>query len=330
MRWVNFRALRDLLLLVEANPPGLRARDLARIATDERVLLSRGGQALGRTSHYHHRSTLQRLGLLVKKGQLLTVNAQIPETKTLIARGAFCEGLDAREKEAFANAVLRNQDCHDAFFRHFLPSGLPAQDVETFVECAWPIELHVQAGGRASRKRARSVQYVDIRPAGTQEWYRLAGANAIQAVHFGLRSWCANQLNFLDVTYAANTIYTIYPKHIVSHMCDRDLALKMLDAIDFDGDWATIRVSDYALAAGIKQHVSVDQAKNVLVDWMTAHPDLVAAIPTRVGFITNGLPDSQHALALKGYLRSHSGAYVSHLRIHRMLRERVENGVAGR
>jgi len=157
----------------------------------------------------------------------------------------------------------------------------------------------------------------------------LEGANAVQAVHFGLRAWCVDQLGFLDATCAADGTYTLYPKHIVPQVTDQELAAEMLEAIDFDGEWATIRIPDYALATGIRRYVSVDHAKGVLMDWLTDHPDLVAGIPTRVGFITDGLTDRQHALALKGYLRSHSGAYLSHIRIHRMLRERVQNGVSG-
>ena len=46
MRWVNFRSLRDMLVLVKANPASLRAKDLARLTTDERILLGKDGQPL--------------------------------------------------------------------------------------------------------------------------------------------------------------------------------------------------------------------------------------------------------------------------------------------
>ena len=41
MRWLDFRALRDLLLLVGGHPHGIRASELEKLATDERVLLRR-------------------------------------------------------------------------------------------------------------------------------------------------------------------------------------------------------------------------------------------------------------------------------------------------
>ena len=70
----------------------------------------------------------------------------------------------------------------------------------------------------------------------------------------------------------------------------------------------------------------MEQAKQVLKGWLTEHPDLVDGIATRVGFITQGLADSQHELTLKSYLRSDGGAYLSHLKIHRDLREHVRTG----
>ena len=337
MRWLDFRALRDLLLLVEAYPPGLRAGELERIATEEHVLLRRDGLPLAKSGHYHHRRTLERLGLLVKNRWRYGVNHQLPETHSLIARRERGEPLSLQEKHAFANLVIRNQDCHDAFFGSFLQSPAPARDVGAFVKHASPVELQVRTGYRQSRDGPTSSNRailnpggrsnVAIRPVGTRQWCMLTGTNAVQAVHFGLRPWCAEQLGFLDVTYAANAIYTIYARHIVPHVADRDLASAMFDTLEFEGEWATIRVADCALTFGIRNHVSIDQVKGVLMSWLTDHPDLVAGLPTREGFITHGVPERQHALLLKGYLQGRDGAYLSHLCIHQTLSDRVKDKV---
>ena len=337
MRWVDFRALRDLLLLVGLAPGGLRARDIARLATEERILLRRDGQPYARSTHYHHRRTLERLGLLERRGRILTLDKRSPEASVLTARTDFHEPLSALEKEAFGNAVLRNEDCHEVFFRSFVESPGPVPDVATFVRCAAPVEISTRRGStavcdehprdRGYGRRGTESQHVAIRRAGESEWRVLEGAKAVQAVHFGLRSWCSDQLGFVDVTCAADGTYTLYPKHIVPQLTTQQLAAAMLDAIDFDGDWATVRIPDYALETGIRQRVSVEQAKDVLAEWLKEHPDLVAGVATRIGFITSGLPDRQHALALRSYLRSSSGAYLSHLRIHRTLREHVQSEV---
>ena len=220
------------------------------------------------------------------------------------------------------------------FLGNFLPTREPVCDVATFIERAHPVEVVVQSGGERVPAHGRGnlaghtlSVYVAIRAAETAGWCILDGEVAKQAIHFGLRSWCADQLGFLDVSYGADGTYTAYPKHIVTRLTDRELAARMFADLEFADDWATVRVPDCVLATGIKQRVSMDQAKGVLMEWLKAHPDLVAGVPARVGFITAGLTDSQHNLALKRYLQSASGAYLSHVRVHRMLRQRVQNGV---
>ena len=332
MRWLDFRALRDLLLLVAAQPGGLRANELEKLATEERVLLRRDGRPYARSIHYHHRRTLERLGLLEKQDRRFTLNHQSPEISTLTAQTMMRKELQPSEKEAFANAVIRNEDCCEVFLRNFLPAEKTVCDVTTFVERAVPVEIIIHSSfGQQARQQQNAGPFhskcVAIRPVGTTHWRVQEGAAAIQAIHFGLRSWCVDQLDFLDIACGASGTYTLYPKYIVERHTDRELAAEMFAGLEFTDDWATVRVPDFALATGIEQRVSVSQDKGVLMDWLTGHPDLVAGVPTRVGFITAGLPESQQALALRSYLRSESGAYLSHLRIHKMLREHVPNGV---
>jgi len=334
MRWLDFRALRDLILLVAAHPGGLRANEIEKLATDERVLLRNDGRPYARSIHYHHRRTLERLGLLVKQERRFTLNHQNPETCALTAHTTMREELQSSEKEAFANAVIRNKDCHEVFFANFLPGREVACDVAAFVERAHPVKIEIlHADGRTPKNggshnaSSDASKRVAISPAWGADRNVLDGAEAVQAIHFGLKSWCVNQLGFLDIACDANGAYTIYPKHIIERRTNRELAAEMFAELEFTDDWATVRIPDIALTTGIKQRVSVSQAKGVLMGWLTDHPDLVAGVPTRVGFITAGLPESQQALALRSYLRSESGAYLSHIRIHRMLRQRVENGV---
>lgn len=338
MRWLDFRALRDLLLLIGEHPLGLGASELEQLATDEGVLLRRDGRPYARSIHYHHRRTLERLGLIRKQGTRFSLSRQNPEIRALSAPTRIREPLQPAEKEAFANSVLRNRDCHQVFFAHFLPAREPVADVATFVERGNAIEVAVQshiapedvARGGEGRHRGRSrSKRVAIRAAeaGAAGWTAFDGAEAVQAIHFGLRSWCADQLGFLDVAYRADGTYATYPKYIDTPLTDQDLAFRMFADLDFADDWATARIPDFALAAGIEHRVSIEEAKAVLSAWLTSHPDLVAGVPTRVGFVTEGLPESQHGLALKRYLKSSSGAYLSHIRIHRDLRQHVQNRV---
>lgn len=336
MRWLDFRALRDLLLLLGEHPQGLGASELEKLATDEGVLLRRDGRPYARSIHYHHRRTLERLGLIEKQGARFALSHSNPETRALTARTRIGERLQPAEKEAFANSALRNRDCHHVFFAHFLPAREPVFDVTTFVERGHAVEVAVQshvaqeagAGGGEGRHRGRNrSKRVAIRAAEADEWTAFDGAEAVQAIHFGLRSWCADQLGFLDVAYKPDGTYTTYPKHIAALLSDHDLAVRMFAGLQFTDDWATVRIPEYALAVGIEHRVSIEQTKGVLRGWLTAHPGLVSGVPTRVGFITAGLPESQHDLALKRYLKSSSGAYLSHIHIHRSLCWHVQNRV---
>ena len=334
MRWVNFRSLRDILVLVKANPARLRAMDLARLATDEGILLAKDGQPLGRTTHYHHRRTLERLGLLLKHEGRYRLNDELPETSALTAHVAYGKDLDNEEKEAFSNIVLRNEDCRTIFFNEMLRSPGYAEDVEAFMTQAQPLELRVVQGQSRSRDGGRQIAnenlgggdqegYVAIRRTESPDWTMHFGTNAIQAIHFGLRAWCVDQLNFLDEVFHAGGVYTIFPRHVTSRASVDQLNVVMVESLGFEGEWATVRVGDFALACGIKLRVSIKQTKGVLTSWMGKYPDLVAAVSTNERFITGGLAVSQHEALLKGFLRGPSGVYVSHLRIHRDLQSRI-------
>jgi len=337
MRWVDFGALRDLLTLAEEHPLGLRAGELTRLASEQHILERGDGEPLSATTHYHHRRTLERLQLLEKRGRLYFLNAALPEARTLTTRRSLKEPLDSAEKEAFANVVLKNEDCRRVFFDGFLETGDRPSSLDDFVERAQPLELSVrrvesrdeQGNGstvRASPETAHSPIAVAMRPQSATRWRVIQGTNAVQAIHFGLRSWCVDQIGFLDFTFAPNGIYTMYPVHVRPRVADDDLANAMLNELHFDRCWATIRVVDCVLATGIQHRVPIERSKAVLKSWLTDHPDLVAGIPTRESFVTHGVAELRQRLVLKGYLPDTNGAYLSHLRIHEGLKGRVGRG----
>ena len=323
MRMLDFQAMRDLVLLVDEHPSGIRANQLEKRATAERVLLRHDGQPYTRSVHYRYRRTLERLGLLEKKDRQLVVNHRNPDTRALVSHGNYRQPLPASEKEALANAALRNEDCHNAFFKYFLPGG-PVDDVRGFVETARPVETTIRRG--RCRSSGRSNQLV-VRPAGTPK--RILVDPSERAAHSALSRWCADQLGFVEITYRADGTYTAYPKHVAPRLTDQELAAAMFAKLGFVGEWATIRIPDMVLSTGITHRVSVDEAKKILARWVVDHYDLVDGIPTRVGFITDGTPDSLHALALKSYLQpTGRGAHLSHLRTHRKLRGRIGGQVS--
>ena len=333
MRWVNFQALREILLLVEEHPGLLRAKDLTELTTERTILLGNKGQALGSTSHYHHRRTLERLGLLTKRNDRYLLNEQIPETHVLTTDKSFKKKLDSKEKEAFSNVILRNEDCHEVFFKKFLQSENPAQSTEEFIVRAKPVELRAIQSKRGVRrhratprrtKENEEQSYVAIREYDAEEWCTIPGINAVQAIHFGLRAWCVDQLNVLDDLYRSGAAYVIYPKHITPRLSTDELSTRMLNSLAFKDEWATLRVGNFALDVGIKEHVSINQAKEVLSSWLTNYPDLVEGIPTNERFITDGTTAGQRKVTFKGFIRQPGGAYLSHFQIHRNIHTRIK------
>ena len=161
------------------------------------------------------------------------------------------------------------------------------------------------------------TNYVVIRGLNAAVDSILPGANAVQAIHYGLRSWCTDQLGFLDSIFRLGAGYTIYPKPITKRLSKSELSSRMLKALHFEGEWTTIRVGDFALSVGIEQQVPVDQIKSILSNWLDRHPGLVAEMPTNERLITAGLTKHQKDAALRGFLRRDRGPFISHLRIHR-------------
>ena len=335
MRWVNFQALREILLLVGAAPAEMRAVDITRLATEERILVDRKGRPLGPSSHYHHRRTLERLGLVVKLDGRYSLDYELPEANALILDTASGRELSVGEKEAFSNVILRNQDCRDVFFKYFIRSAAIIEDLNEFIDLAQPIEVHVvqsriDPSSRSPQGIPRGagtneyLRQVAIRPRDEPDWCALPGTNAIQAIHFGLKSWCVDQLGFLDSMYRADGIYTMYPKRLDHQLPTQVLASRMLDLLGFEGEWTTVRVGDFALNVGIKERVSIEQAKGILASWMNNYPDVVAGIPTSERFVAGGLSKGQRVMVLKNFLQGRGGAYMSHLRIHRSLKQRIQ------
>jgi len=124
----------------------------------------------------------------------------------------------------------------------------------------------------------------------------------------------------MDEIYQRGGGYTIFPVSIRSSIPDPALESGILELMPFAGDWATVRVGDIALEAGVKFRVRIEKVRSVLERWLNTYPGIVAGIPTNERFITGGLAASQKAAVLRGFARDRSGVYVSHVRIHRDIR----------
>lgn len=318
MRWVNFCTLRDLLLLVAESPAKLRPLTLERLGLEKQILVGRGGKPLGPTSRYHHRRTLERLGLIRNKQGSYVPDYHVREVGILTSNQTLGAPLGNKEKGAFGSAALRNKDCYEAFFRLFLQESDDCHDVTEFIGSAKPVEL------RFDRHTMTREPTVIMRQRGSATETVARGVNAVQAVHFGLRSWCVDQLSFMDEIYQVGAGYTLFPIDLTPSADADRLESGLLGLMAFHDDWATARVGDLALEAGITFRVPIAKVKSIIERWLSTHPSLVAGIPTNERFITGGLTARQREAVLKGFAQERGGALISHIRVHRELADLIK------
>ncbi len=308
--------------------------DLARAITENHILVSRAGNPVSATTHYHHRRTLERLGLLTKSDGFLIVNEESEKGKILNAASNLGDELKPIEKEAFADVVLANRDCRRLFFDRFVETGIVYSDANTFVANANPVGLRIVRDSEnvgveflTSEPIAKLAAKPNPGPLPTSglsnRTHVFRGHEAVQAIHFGLRDWCVHQLNFLDELFRHDAVYTIYPRHITSPTNSVELQRRLTEWLAFDADWTIISVAETALGVGVADKLPLAQLTAILNDWMIEFPDIVAAITTNERFITAGLSPGQRSALLKGFLTDPGGAFVSHLRIHCSILEKL-------
>ena len=319
MRWVDFQKLRDLLQLVCENPLSLRSKDLNQLGVKESILVTHQGKPFAATPQYHHRRALERLGLIKKIDDKYVANTCIPELTILSKSGRIGQPLNNTERIAFADLVVRNYDCHSAFFSIFTGEDCPESSVQEFINKAKPVRMQLNVDVDRSH---------NIRLTQPQSGKNLMfdGRNAIQALHFGIRSWCIDQLNFMDEVFRLGEGHILFSRNIESQVPDDSLEAKLFEILTFTGDWATVAVGDLVLEAGVKFRVPSDQVTRLVEGWINRRPDFVAGIPTSEGFITGGLPTNLKKLALRGFARSRSGQYLSHIQVHRDLARMIKKG----
>ena len=251
----------------------------------------------------------------------------MPETSSLIERKEFGSSLTTSEKRAFANALLRNQDCSEAFFFHFVNSQSHIADLDDFFERAKAIKVRVRnprprkkmnghLPSRPSHREHQDVRYVAIVSTHDSVEHISTGTDAVQAIHFGLKASCVDQLGFLDDIYDSFLTYTVYPCDIKTPLTNTDLERRLLAQLTFSDYWATIRIGDFALDNGIRNRVPIDDIKTVLSHWLTDYPDVVTGIATSERFIAGGFTTAYRREVLKGFIATPGSPYVSHLRIH--------------
>ena len=310
MRWVDFRKLRDLLTLISESPGALRSTDLDELGVERGILVSQQDRPLGPSSRYHHRRTLERLQLISKDRNRYVVNSDVVEATRLVERHDVGSPLSVLEKMCFANLVLRQEDCQCSFFRLFT-GGTRVSTLAEFVETSRPVVLQMV------RDRSDGPRMIRLIPAYTTGGIDFIGADAVQAIHFGMRPWCIEQLGFMDELYRVGKGYTLYGRYIEPAISSTELERHLVGMLRFENDWATVRVGDFILEAASSMLTGLDGVRRVVERWLDAYPSIVAGVATNERFIVGNEPGSLRPAILRGFAHQRTGAHISHLQVHR-------------
>jgi hypothetical protein len=221
--------------------------------------------------------------------------------------------LSLPERRIFGEIVLHNDDCKLAFFDCFLAhSG--RYDRRVFQAQGMPVIWQSLAD---NRKRRISFQYLDGTEAG-----ELRSEVGIQAVLYGVRYWARDELALIDEFFREDTGNLMYPVSEPGSVSSSRIAHAVLSELASDAEWTVLSVRDLLLKHGVRLRVPVRQLLDTLFQIYRQHPDRVALIPTSRSMATITTTSGvRETFELRSYLRDDRGRLVSHIRLHRDLRE---------
>lgn len=315
MRAVSFVALRDLIGFVAEHPLGLRAKDMEKLSHEKPGLQTRKGRVPSKTTIYHYRNILMHLGILIRHQQRYLLNRSDPRVYALLSvltPGSSTLSVD--ERLAFSQIVLANDDCRYYFFNLFMP-GRYTYGFSDFVSAGQRV-----AWKRLSRPDGPLVRLYNVATEEEERW--LSTEEELQAVLYGIRYWARNELGFLDELFLEDRGGVMFPVEPVGHVPDRKIVTALLDCLKTMEEWTTLSVRELAYTWGPRYHISLERIFRTLLIIYRKYSEYMVLIPTSESFatVTATSPGAEN-YQLRSYLQDSEGRYVSHLRVHRKLKE---------
>jgi hypothetical protein len=315
MRSVSFVGLHRVLLAIANFPKGLTPVELNSLIKSTKIYETRKGVSPAPTTLYHCRNTLLKLNAILRDGPRLVVNNQNDHVKRLLAQNAYGgEKLDKISRDAFAELVLQNPDCQRWFFNLFIPKGW-SYDVRRFrlngCSVIW---------SRTQNSKSRSS--VVLRSTVNECMIHFKSASEINAVLYGLRYWARDELQLIDEFFRDNRGSIMYPI-LVEHSVET--ISEIVDEVISrccDDEWTTLSVLDMVEFFGEQRRRPVGLVLDAVRKMAAQYSGQVVLIPTSRSFaaLTAGLNKQRQELNLRSYLRDSHGRYISHIRIHKSIR----------
>ncbi|WP_456413156.1 hypothetical protein [Thiolapillus sp.] len=313
---VSFVALRELLVYIAQHPEGVRPKEMETWAREKAQLRTRSGKVISKTTVYHYRNTLRHLGILAVVNGRYQVAREKPFVQDLL--GAFQPGAPAltlREKESFAQFVVQNRDCRHYFFDLFMPSATTDYKLNTFLVEAQPVVWRRLESGGNRFEELYNIQQTNKRR-------RISSEDERQALLYGVRYWARNELGFIEEIFIEGTGGLMFPVYTGGRIPDPHILKALLSSISPDEEWTYFSLRKTATEWGPKFRVSLNRLYGTLRWVYQQAPQYVVFIPTSESFatITASSPQTE-TYQLRGYFQDMNGRYISHMRVHRKLKE---------
>ena len=287
------------------------------------LLRSSTGKPLGPSSRYHYRRTLEKLDLVRRDHGRFSAKLDPDECQQFLPL-LDSENLNDLQRLIVGNRIILNDDCYNVFWKMFMPAERPFS-LEEFIDTGKPVVMSVES----TSSRVQSEPLVTLRQP-TQNLSSVhSGYKAVQAIHFGMRAWGVNQLQFLDELYRVGEGYIMFPTNVRHRTKPSRVEEALIEAIDFSDDWSTPRVSDLLLTVASRLKVTLRDVRCVLNHWIRVHPGYVSPIATSERIILSGQDRQKRRLILKGFLSLASGEHVSHLKVHRDIVKQTRRASGG-
>lgn len=313
---VSFVALRELLAFIAQHPEGVRPKDMEVWAREKAGLRTQRGKLVSKTTIYHYRNTLRHLGILVVAKGLYRVAGDDPLVSQLLkAVRPGTPELSLQERQYFARLVVQNSDCRKYFFDLFMPEGVTVYDLDGFLEKAQPIVWQ-----RVEVEGERIEVLYNLEQKGKRR--RIQSEDERQAILYGVRYWARNELGFMDEIFMEGLGGLMFPVFLSGPVPDPRVLNALREAIADEEEWASFSVRKLAATWGPKYRVPLDRLYGTFQWVYRKFPQYVVFIPTSESFatITATFPQTE-VYHLRGYFQDEKGRYISHMRVHRKLKE---------
>jgi len=312
---ISFVALRELLVYIAQHPEGVRPKEITTWARENTQLRTHSGKLVSKTTLYHYRNTLRHLGILVVVNGRYQVAREKPSVQDLLeALQPGAPTLTLRERESFAQFVIRDRDCRQHFFGFFMPDIATDYNLETFLDKAQPVVWR-----RLESNENRFEELYNIQQPNKRR--RICSEDERQAILYGVRYWARNELGFIEEIFLEGTGGLMFPVYLDGRIPDPHILKALLNAISLDEEWTHFSLRKIVADWGPKFRVSLKRLYGTLQWVYQRAPQYIVFIPTSESFatITASSPQTE-TYHLRGYFRDRSGRYISHMRVHRKLK----------